>query len=229
MPKRTNTSILVNSSSDNKYRIAVISQSAFRHATKFPDAAVYLLAALPESTKSTDPLTIVPKHYHDFLLLFTKKEADKLPPYQYVDHEIPLIDEKKLPLECMYSMSDAELLEVRKWIEQNLSKGFIRHSSSSCAAPILFVKKKDGTLKLCVDYRALNDLTLKDRYALPRIEETKNEIRGVKYFTRLDLYSAYNLIYIKEGDEWKTAFRTRYGLYEFLVMPFGLTNTPATC
>ena len=172
---------------------------------------------------------LVPKQYHDFLPLFTKKGADELPPHRYVDHEIPLETDKKPPMGRMYSMSATELQEIRKWIEENLSKGFIRASSSSCASPILFVKKKDGSLRLCVDYRALNDITIKDRYPLPRIEETLNLIRGAKYFTRLDLRSAYNLIRIKEGDEWKTACRTRYGLFEFLVMPFGLTNAPATC
>ena len=228
MPKRTSTPIPANSSSDNKYCIAVISRSAFQHATKSPNAAVYPLAALPESTKTTNPLTLIPKHYHDFLPIFTKKEVDKLPPHRYVNHAIPLIDEKKPPLGRMYSISDAELLEVRKWIEENLWKGFIRHSSSSCAAPILFVKNNDPTFRLCVDYGALNDLTLKDRYPLYRIEETLNQIHGTKYLTRLDLHSAYNLIRIEEGDERKTAFQTRSGLYEFLVMPFGLTNTSAT-
>ena len=126
-------------------------------------------------------------------------------------------------------MSDSELTEVRKWIEENMSKGFIRNSSSSCASPILFVKKEDGSLRLCVYYQALNDITIKDRYPLPRIEEILNQVRGAKYFTQLDLQSTYNLIRIKEGDEWKTAFRTRYGLYEFLVMPFGPTNVPASC
>ena len=126
-------------------------------------------------------------------------------------------------------MSTTELQEIRKWIEQNLSKGFIRASSSSCASPILFVKKKDGSLRPCVDYQALNDITIKDRYPLPRVEETLYQIRGAQYFTRVDLRSAYNLIRIKDRDEWKTAFRTRYGLFEFLVMPFGLTNAPATC
>ena len=165
--------------------------------------------------------------------LFAKKEADNLPIYRYVDHKIPITG--KPPLGRMYSMSDAELAEIRKWITEKLSKGFIIASSSSCASPILFVKKKDGSLSLCVDYRALNDITLKDRYPLSRIEETLNQIRGdgrmggIKLYTRLDLRAPYNLIRIKEGDEWKTAFRTRYGLYEFLVMPFGLTNTPATC
>ena len=129
----------------------------------------------------------------------------------------------------MYSMSATELQEIRKWIEENLSKSFICVSSSSSAAPILFVKEKDGSLRLCVDYRALNDITIKDRYPLPRIEESLNQVRGAKYVTRLDLRSAYNLIRIKDGDEWKTAFRTRDGLFEFIVMPFGLSNTPATC
>ena len=110
-----------------------------------------------------------------------------------------------------------------------MSKGFIRNSSSFCASPILFVKKKDGSLRLCVYYRALNDITIKDRYPLPRIEETLNQIRGAKYFIGLDLRSAYNIITINEGDEWKTAFHTRNGLYKFLVMPFGLTNAPASC
>ena len=101
----------------------------------------------------------------------------------------------------MDSMSATELQEIRKWIEENLSKAFIRASSSSYASPILFVKKKNRSLRLCVDYRALKDITMKDRYRLPRIEETLNQIRGARYFTRLDLRSAYNQIRIKDGDE----------------------------
>ena len=91
------------------------------------------------------------------------------------------------------------------------------------------MKKQDRSLRLYVDYRALNDITIKDRYPLPRIEETLNQVQGAKYFTRLDLRTAYNLIRIKKGDEWKTVFRTRYGLYEFLVMPLGLMTDPASC
>lgn len=180
--------------------------------------------ACPEDTA----VKLVPHEYHEFLPMFSEKKARNLPPHRYVDHEIPLMEGKKPPFGRMYSMSDAELKEVREWITENLSKSFIRASSSSAASPILFVKKKDGSLRLCVDYRALNDITLKDRHPLPRIEETLNQIRGSKYFTRLDLRACFNQIRIKEGDEWKTAFRTRYGLFEFLVMPFGLTNAPAT-
>ena len=125
-------------------------------------------------------------------------------------------------------MSDSELKEVRKWIDENLSKSFIRASSSSAVSPILFVKKKDGSLRLCVAYWALNDITVKDRTPLPRIEKTLNQICSCKYFIRLDLRACFNQIHIKEGDEWKTTFRTCYDLFEFLVMPFGFTNALAT-
>ena len=216
-------------------KIAMISRAAFQITSQQEDSQIFLLAMstiqedVDPAKHSEYPANLVPEQYHNFLPLFTKKGADKLPPHRYVDHEIPLEADKKPPMGRMYFMSATELQEIRKWIEENPSKGFIRASSSFCALPILFVKKKDGSLRLCVDYRALNDITIKDRYPLPCIEETLNQIRGAKYFTRLDLRSAYNLIRIKEGDEWKTAFRTRYGLIEFLVMPFGLTNAPATC
>ena len=197
-------------------KIAMISRAAFRHAVRSPEAELFVIAtsAIQESKPELDPAkhpdypaNIVPETYQDFMSLFAKKEADKLPPHRYVDHEIPITG--KPPLGRMYSMSDAELAEIRKWITENLSKGFIRAASSSCASPILFVKTKDGFLQLCVDFRALHDMTLKDRYPLPRIAETLNQIYGAKYFIRLDLRAAYNLIGIKEGDEWKTTFRTR--------------------
>jgi hypothetical protein len=102
-------------------------------------------------------------------------------------------------------------------------------SQSLAASPILFVKKKDGSLRLCVDYRALNAITEQNPYPLPLIEETLRQVAGARYFTRRDLRTAFNLIRIKADDEWKTAFRTRYELFEFLVMPFGLPNAPASC
>jgi hypothetical protein len=105
---------------------------------------------------------------------------------------------------------------------------FIRASSSPSGAPILFVKKGDGSLRLCVDYRGLNEGTIKNRYPLPLLQETLMRLSKARYFTKLDVRNAYNLLRIAEGEEWKTAFRTRYGLYESLVMPFGLTNAPAS-
>jgi len=212
--------------------ISMISRAALRVAIKEPGAQFFIAAIYATPDDEGEPeepaAKLVPEEYHEFLPIFSEKEARILPPHRYVDHAIPLEEGVKPPFGRMYSMSDSELKEVRKWIDENLSKSFIRASSSSAASPILFVKKKDGSLRLCVDYRALNDITIKDRHPLPRIEETLNQIRGCKYFTRLDPRACFNQIRIKEGDEWKTAFRTRYGLYEFLVMPFGLTNAPAT-
>jgi hypothetical protein len=125
-------------------------------------------------------------------------------------------------------MSLIELRALKDYLEENLSKGYIRASSSSAASPVLFARKPDRGIKFCVDYRALSDLTVKNRYPLPLIDESLQRLQGAKKFTRLDLRGYYNLIRIKEGDEWKTAFRTRYGLFQYLVMPFGLTNAPAT-
>ena len=109
-----------------------------------------------------------------------------------------------------------------------MRKGWITPSTSPAGAPILFVPKKDGTLRLCVDYRGLNAVTVKNRYPLPLITEILDRLVGAKFYTKLDLRDAYHRIRIRVGDEWKTAFRTRYGHFEYRVMPFGLTNAPAT-
>ena len=157
----------------------------------------------PEEEENRQDMTkkLVPPKYYDYLVLFSEKEARILLPSWYVDHAILLIDGAKPPFGPMYLISDPELKKVRKWIDENHSKSFIKASSLSATSPILFVKKKDGSLRLCVDYRALNNITVKDRHPLPRIEETLNQIRGCRYFTRLDLWACFNQIHIKEGDE----------------------------
>ena len=129
----------------------------------------------------------------------------------------------------LYNLSQKELEVQKKYIEEQVIKGFIRPSQSSAASPMIFVNKKDtDELRPCVDYRILNEITVKDQGPLPLINETLDRLQKAKIYTKLDLQNAYNSIRIKEGDEWKTAVRTRYGLFEYLVMPFGLTNTPAT-
>src|SRR5262249_3265007 len=111
--------------------------------------------------------------------------------------------------------------------DDNIANGFIRSSRSSHGTPVLFVKKKDGSLRLCVDFRGLNRITKKDRYPLPLISDLLDAPRKARIYSKIDLRHAYHLVRIAEGDEWKTAFRTRYGSFEWCVMPFGLSNAPA--
>ena len=143
-------------------------------------------------------------------------------------HHIELEPGTKPPYGPLYPLSPKELTALREYIEENLRLGRIRHSTSSAASPILFVPKKDGGLRLCVDYRGLNKIIIKNRYPLPLISEILDRTQGSYYFSKIDIKDAYYRIRIAEGDEWKTAFRTRYGLFEYTVMPFGLTNAPAT-
>ena len=126
-------------------------------------------------------------------------------------------------------MSEADLGMLREYIDENLKKGFIRLLSSLAGSPVLFVSKKDRKKRLCIDYRKLNTIIIKDRYALLLVDELRDRLSGAKVFTKLDLYGVYNLIRMKEGEEWKTAFRYKYCYFEYQVMPFGLTNMPATC
>jgi len=128
----------------------------------------------------------------------------------------------------MYPLSLTEMDELKKQLDDLILHGFIRPSKSPYGAPVLFVRKKEGDLRMYIDYRALNKQTVKNTYPLPRIDELLDRLHNAKVFSKLDLRSGYHQIKIHEDDVQKTAFRTRYGLYEFLVLPFGLTNAPAT-
>jgi transposase InsO family protein len=182
----------------------------------------------------TDPKTKLPDWLQDLSGAFDAKAAATLPPHRAgIDHTIIRTKDKdgkehEIPWNPLYSMSKDELLVLRKTLTDYLDKGFIRASNSSAAAPVIFVKKPGGGLRFCVDYRKLNTITEKDRYPLPRIDETLRQICRADWITKVDVISAFHRIRIKEGDEWMTAFRTRYGLYEWLVTPFGLTGAPAT-
>ncbi len=153
---------------------------------------------------------------------------EDLPPRRWIDHAIEVMPGVAPPAKVPYQMSHEELKELKVQLEELLAKGYIKPSKSPYGAPILFVHKKDGMLKMCVDYKALNKATMKNRYPLPRIDDLFDCLSGAKVFSRIDLRSRYYQIRIAEGDEEKIACCTRYGPYEFMVMPFGLTNAPAT-
>ncbi|EUC53577.1 Transposon Tf2-1 polyprotein, putative [Rhizoctonia solani AG-3 Rhs1AP] len=191
-------------------------------------------AALADSGTSTpedrqrEIRSSLPEPYWDFASVFDPVEVDALPPRRPYDMKIELEDGKTPPFGPIYSLTQDERAALSDYIEKNLAKGFIRRSTSSAASPILFVKRKSGELRLCVDYRGLNAITKRNRYPLPLISDLLDRVNGCKIFSKIDLKNAFNLIRIADGDEWKTAFRTNLGLFEYLVMPFGLTNAPAT-
>ena len=164
--------------------------------------------------------------------VFNRQDAKTLPPHRNgIDHEINFVEEKTnddvhaMPL---YQMSKDQLLVLRKTLTELLDNGFIQVSNLPAAAPVIFVKKSGGGLWFCVDYRWLNEISRKDSYLILRIDETLRTIATAKYISKVDVISIFHRIRVKDGDEWKTAFNTRFGLYEWLVTPFGLTSTPAT-
>jgi hypothetical protein len=176
-----------------------------------------------------DPRAEAPAWLRPVIHAFDRKEAKILPPSRPgLDHEINLQPGKSVPALPLYSMSREELLVLRKTLYDLLDSGFIRASSSSAAAPVIFVKKPGGGLRFCVDYRALNQITAHDSYPIPLISETLREITRCQWISKVDVISAFHRLRIRQGDEEKTAFRTRLGSYEWLVTPFGLSGAPAS-
>jgi len=145
---------------------------------------------------------MVPKRYHKFLPLFNKVLGDRLPPHRPgIDHEVRLKDGQTPTWGLLYSMSRAELVVLKEWLEENMCKGFIRQLSSPFAALVLFAKKPGGGLRFCIDYRDINSKTIKNRYPLPLIKETLHLLGKARIYTKLDARGAYNLLWVKEEDE----------------------------
>ena len=179
----------------------------------------------PESNQSTGNFPDCLKRYLD---VFLAANTRKLAPYRDIDLTIELRLGTEPPYRPIYPLSPWELAALKEFLKENLAKGFIRESKSPVGTPILFAPKKDGSLRLCIDYRGLNSITVKNRYPLLLITEIIDHVTRAKYFSKIDLKDVYYRLRIKAGNEWKTAFRTCYRHYEFLVVPIGLTNAPTT-
>ncbi|GKA81079.1 putative reverse transcriptase domain-containing protein [Tanacetum coccineum] len=149
-----------------------------------------------------------------------------IPPTRQVEFQIDLIPGAAPVARAPYRLAPSEMKELSDQLKELSDKGFIRPSSSPWGAPVLFVKKKDGSFRMCIDYQELNKLTVKNRYPLPRINDLFDQLQGSSIYSKIDLRSGYHQLRVREEDIPKTAFRTRYGHYEFQVMPFGLTNAP---
>jgi len=219
----------------NPLHISLINAAAFVRACKLEGSMKYQLQLRPSnsvkaqsSSTSTPPVPdTVPPEYRNYVDVFSKAKASELPLHHDYDLKIDLEEGTSPPLGTLYSLSLVELSAFQTFINENLNTGFIHPTASSHAALVLFVKKKDGSLRLCINFQGLNKITKKDCYPLPIISDLLDSPSHAKIYSKVDLQHAYHLVQIAPGDEWKTAFCTHYGSYKWLVMPFGLINAPA--
>ncbi|CAD6970757.1 unnamed protein product, partial [Tilletia controversa] len=219
-PTTLSSGLSTSSNSSPNSDLPEVSLSASQRREIFDNSSTFPSLSVPpeharqlSTTEDSSIRANLPEPYHDYVDVFRKSSADLLPDHRSYDHKIPMQPNTTPPFGPIYSLSEGEHQELRNYLKENLDKGFIRPSSSPAGAPVLFVPKPDGTFRMCVDYRGINNITIKDRSTI---------------FSKIDLRGAYNLLRISEGEEWKTCFRTRYGSYEYLVMPFGLCNAPSS-
>nr|XP_016511489.1 PREDICTED: uncharacterized protein LOC107828385 [Nicotiana tabacum] len=183
------------------------------------DDSELLTSSLPSSISSL---------LQDFEDVFPEDIPNGLPPLHVIEHQIHFVPGSQIPNRPAYRSNPEETKELQRQVEELLEKCLVRESMSPCSVPVLLVPKKDGIWRTCVDCRAINKITVKCLHLIPRLDDMLDQLHGSKIFSKIDLKGAYNQIRMNPGDDWKTAFKTKYGLYEWLVMPFGLTNAPST-
>src|SRR5258705_6135961 len=186
------------------------------------------LAEEAQAQQAHPPGSAVPEHYKDFTDVFSEEAFTHLPPHKAWDHAIELHPDTKLPRGSTFPLSPAKQKELDEFLQENLANGQIRPSKSPIRAPVSFIKKKEGSLRLVQDYWKLNKIMIKNSYPLPLVSDVLTRLHDAEWVTTLDLRWGFNNIHLKEGDEWKAAFSTNQGLFELLVMFFGLCNSPAT-
>eukprot|EP00171_Calliarthron_tuberculosum_P023624 IDg23624t1 len=201
----------------------ILSSKKFDRLAKKKNMVLYLVLLKPSNEDGLEEIQSqdINELLSEYSDVFNRPTG--LPPKREIEMKIELEIDAKPKIGPIYKLSVVELAEMKKQIAQLLANGYIRPSISPWGSPVLFIKKKDGGLRMCIDYRALNKKTIKNQVPLPRIDEVWDQIGGAKYFSTIDLKEGYHQIRIRESDIAKTAFRTRYGQFEYLVTPFGLT------
>ncbi|GJW29964.1 putative reverse transcriptase domain-containing protein [Tanacetum coccineum] len=206
----------------SKYRAKILCDEKVVHIPIDGETLIIRVVEKKADEKRLEDIPVV-KEFPDVF----PEDLPGIPPVRQVEFQIDLIPGAAPIARTPYRLAPSEMQELSNQLQELTDRGFIRPSTSPWGAPVLFVKKKDGSFRMCIDYRELNKLTIKNRYPLPRIDDLFDQLQGSSVYSKIDLRSGYHQLRVREGDIPKTAFRTRYGHYEFQVMPFGLTNAPA--
>src|SRR5260221_711751 len=215
--------------SGEKIDIRMVSTLTMTKLCKDPGTPAFVISMadlIPSQVTATDTLDSILAEYRDFRNIFSGEKVGTLAPHRPYDLQINVEEGAKPIHRPIYSLSPPELVALQEFLKEHTKSGFIRPSKSPWGSPVLFVKKKDGSLCLCMDFPALNRVTEKDRYPLPLISDLLMSPAPARIYSKIDLKHAYHLVRITEGDEPKTAFRTHYSSYEWRVMPFRLSNAP---
>jgi hypothetical protein len=221
-----------NSKTTGKQGLVMMARKGDLKELSEPNAVFYVLMCKDNFLVTNDLPSTLPSVVFDVLQeyedVFPEEVPPGLPPKRGIEHQIDLVPGASLPNRAPYRTNPEETKEIQRQVQELIDKGYVRESLSPCAVPVLLVPKKDGSWRMCVDCRAINNITIRYRHPIPRPDDMLDELSGAIIFTKIDLRSGYHQIRMREGDEWKTAFKTKFGLYEWLVMPFGLTNAPST-